>query len=108
MPPISACTACGTSPYEANDCLVLLAGLALAEGDAATATGLVLLAGTGTGWGVIVADNLAMRLEVTDERHRRILESIRSRDTAHNTTQAATALHNELERRGWLPEASVG
>jgi hypothetical protein len=94
--------------YEANDCLVLLAGLALAEGDASTATDLILLAGTGTGWGVIVADNLAMRLEVTDERHRRILESIRSRDTAHNTTQAATALHDELERRGWLPEASVG
>lgn len=89
--------------YEANDCLVLLARLAMAEGESEIATDLVLRAGTGTGWAVILADNLAMRLEVVDERHRRILESIRSRDTAHNTTQAAVALRGELERRGWLP-----
>ena len=49
--------------YEANDSVVMLAGLALAEGDTATATQLVLMSGTGSGWAVIVADNLAMPLE---------------------------------------------
>jgi hypothetical protein len=61
------------------------------------------LSGTGSGWAVIVADNLAMRLEVTEARHRRIIDSIRSRDTSHNIQQAATALQRELERRGWIP-----
>ncbi len=87
--------------YEANDCVVMLAGLALAEGDATTAAELVLAAGTGSGWSVIVADNLAMRLEVTEQRQRRIVESIRSHDTSRNTQLAAHALRNELERRGW-------
>ena len=94
--------------YEANDSVVMLAGLALAEGDTATATQLVLLSGTGSGWAVIVADNLAMRLELTEQRRRRIIDSIRSRDTSHNTQQAATALHNELDRRGWLPTERPG
>jgi predicted ATPase/class 3 adenylate cyclase len=89
--------------YEANDCVVMLAGLALAEGDAATATELVLSCGTGSGWAVIVADNLAMRLEVTEQRHRRIIDSIRSRNTSHNTQQAADALRIELDRRDWTP-----
>ena len=88
--------------YEANDSVVLLAGLALAEGDDSTATQLVLASGTGSGWAVIVADNLAMRLEVTEERRRRIIDSIRTRDTSQNIQQAATALHRELERRGWI------
>ena len=79
----------GRYAYEANDCVVMLAGLAEAEADTATATELVLSSGTGSGWGVIVADNLAMRLEVTEQRHRRIIESIRSRNTSHNTQQAA-------------------
>ena len=89
--------------YEANDCVVMLAGLADAEGDAATATELVLSSGTGSGWGVVVADNLAMRLDVTEQRHRRVIESIRSRNTSHNTQQAAQALRKEVERRGWTP-----
>ena len=93
--------------YEPNDCVVLLAALALAEQNDATANGLVLNAGTGSGWGVIVADHLAHRLDVSDERRRRILESIRSRDTARNTRQADQALRAELVRRGWLEEAGV-
>jgi len=88
--------------YESNDCVVLLAALALAEHDDATATALVLCAGTGSGWAVIVADHLAHRLDVTAERRRRILESIRSRDTAHNTGRAADALRDELRRRRWV------
>ncbi len=87
--------------YEANDCVVLLAALAFAEGEFEIATELVLQAGTGSGWSVIVADHVAGRLEVLDERKRRIVESIRSRDTAHNTEQAAAALRTELDRRGW-------
>jgi predicted ATPase/class 3 adenylate cyclase len=90
--------------YEPNDCVVLLAALALSEGDDATARELVLQAGTGSGWAVIVADHLAHRLDVTQERRRRILESIRSRDTARNTDLAAETLLTELERRGWLDQ----
>lgn len=60
---------------------------------------------------MIVADNLAMRLEVTEQRHCRIIESIRSRNTSrntsHNTQQAAQALRNEVERRGWTPAESA-
>jgi predicted ATPase/class 3 adenylate cyclase len=95
--------------YEPNDCVVLLAALALAEHDDATATALVLCAGTGSGWAVIVADHLAQRLDVTAERRRRILESIRSRDTAQNTGRATQALRDELHRRHWLgaPESSA-
>lgn len=93
--------------YEPNDCVVLLASLALAEDDASTAEGLVSSAGTGSGWAVIVADHLAHRLEVSDRRRQRILESIRSRDTARNTGQAGTALRGELERRGWLDASGV-
>ena len=88
--------------YEPNDCVVLLAALALAEQDDATATELVLCAGTGSGWAVIVADHLAQRLEVTAERRRLILDSIRSRETAHNTGRATRALRDELNRRHWL------
>ena len=88
--------------YEPNDCVVLLAALALAEHDDATATALVLCAGTGSGWAVIVADHLAQRLEVTSERRRLILESIRSRETARNTGRATHALRDELHRRHWL------
>jgi hypothetical protein len=88
--------------YESNDCVVLLAALALAEHDDATATALILCAGTGSGWAVIVADHLAHKLDVTAERRRRILESIRSRDTAHNTGRATQALRDELHRRFWL------
>ena len=79
--------------YEANDSVVMLAGLALAEGDTATATQLVLLSGTGSGWAVIVADNLAMRLELTEQRRRRIIDSIRSREhlPQHPTSRNRTA-----------------
>lgn len=87
---------------EANDCVVLLAALALAEKDDATATALVLRAGTGSGWAVVVADHLAHRLDVTAERRRRVIESIRSRDTAQNTGRAVDALRDELRRRLWL------
>ena len=93
--------------YEPNDCVVLLAALALAEHDDATAQDLVLAAGTGSGWSVIVADHLAHRLDASDQRRRRILESIRSRDTARNTRQASEALRSELVRRGWLPQAGA-
>ena len=55
----------------------------------------------------IVADHLAQRLDVTAERRQRILESIRSRDTAQNTGQATHALQDELRRRNWLGEPDV-
>lgn len=91
--------------YEPNDCVVLLAALALAEHDDATARDLVLSAGTGSGWSVIVADHLAHRLDVSGQRRQRILDSIRSRDTDRNTREASEALRAELARRGWLAQA---
>jgi len=85
--------------------VVLLAGLALAEGDRETATTLVLDSGTGSGWACIMADNFARRLDLMDERRRRIVDAIRSRDSANNLGRAATALGNELARRGWTTES---
>ena len=93
--------------YEANDCVVLLAALALVEHDDDAARDLVLTAGTGSGWSAVVADQLAHRLDVVDQRRRRILESLRSRDTAGNTRRASGALRAELDRRGWLAAADA-
>jgi hypothetical protein len=104
-----------TTVYRAgNRCVTFDYSGALNEAEEAIAieerlgSQLVLLSGTGSGWAVIVGDNLAVRLEVTEQRRRRIIESIRSRDTSHNTQQAATALHSELDRRGWLPAERPG
>ena len=90
--------------HEANDCVVLLTGLALAEGDREAATSLVLDAGTGSGPACSIADYFARRLDVLEQRQQRIVEAIRSRDPSNNTGRAAIALQNELARRGWATE----
>lgn len=59
---------------QANDCVVLLAGLALAEGDWEASTELILSTGTGSGWACIVADALARRFLGSPKRRLRVTE----------------------------------
>jgi len=91
---------------EANDSVLLLAALAHAEGDIATARELLLKSWfCRTDATIIFSHELARRLEVTDEhercQRRAVTFGSRSPEGINGTHLAMTALQAGLTRRGW-------
>ena len=91
---------------EGNDSVLLLAALAHAEGDLATARTLLLQSWfCRTDATIIFSHELARRLEIADEherrQHRAVTFGSRSPEGINGQHLAMTALRAELARRGW-------
>lgn len=98
--------ATGRLARRCNDAVMLLAELALAEGDHETAVDLIADMGIGRSPGTIVySRHLARRLGVSDEhatREQAFLESVNLGERGDPGSETAMrALHDELARRGW-------
>jgi predicted ATPase/class 3 adenylate cyclase len=102
----------GQISAQAGDSLLLLAALADAEGDARTATELLLRMGVGHHASTrMYSVDLAARLGVAGEHATMVRDALapdgRRRSSATDAVRVVAALRRELARRGWLAPPTV-